>query len=110
MTVDRALVPDVMVIPGSSGTLQMLDHTLIDVPLANVSLDSPYQYYKGHCMCVNSPVYPVIAGNVREAQRMLSDPDWKAGDQPGVRARPSEGNKNKDNDDDYGGDIPAWSL
>ena len=56
MIVDRALVPDVMVIPGSSGSLQMVDHTLIDVPLANVYLDSPY--YKGHCrvMCVTSPV------------------------------------------------------
>ena len=32
MIVDRALVPDVMVIPGS---LQMVDHTLIDVPLAS---------------------------------------------------------------------------
>ena len=31
MIVDRALVPDVMVIPGSSGLLQMVDHTLIDV-------------------------------------------------------------------------------
>ena len=40
MIVDRALVPDVMVIPGSSGLLQMVDHTLIDVPLANVYLDS----------------------------------------------------------------------
>ena len=40
MIVDRALVPEVMVIPGSSGSLQMVDHTLIDVPLANVYLDS----------------------------------------------------------------------
>ena len=68
MIVDRALVPDVLVIPGSSGSLQMVDHTLIDVPLANVYLDSPY--YKGHCrvMCVSSPVYPVIIGNVRGAR------------------------------------------
>ena len=89
MIVDRALVPDVLVIPGSSGSLQMVDHTLIDVPLANVYLDSPY--YKGHCrvMCVSSPVYPVIIGNVRGARRMLPDPDWKAEDQPGVRARTS---------------------
>ena len=85
MIVDRALVPEVLVIPGSSGSLQMVDHTLIDVPLANVYLDSPY--YKGHCrvMCVSSPVYPVIIGNVRGARRMLPDPDWKAEDQPGVR-------------------------
>ena len=45
MIVDRALIPDSMVIPGSSGSLQMVDHTLINVPLANVYLDSPY--YKG---------------------------------------------------------------
>ena len=32
MIVDMALVPEVMVIPGSSGSLQMVDHTLIDVP------------------------------------------------------------------------------
>ena len=110
MIVDRALVPEVMVIPGSSGSLQMVDHTLIDVPLANVYLDSPY--YKGHCrvMCVSSPVYPVIIGNVRGARRMLPDPDWKAKDQPGVRARTSGGNKDKDNDDNQGGDIPAWMF
>ena len=110
MIVDRALVPDVLVIPGSSGSLQMVDHTLIDVPLANVYLDSPY--YKGHCrvMCVSSPVYPVIIGNVLGARRMLPDPDWKAENQPGVRARTSGGNKDKDNDDNQGGDIPAWMF
>ena len=52
MIVDRALIPDSMVIPGSSGSLQMVDHTRINVPLANVYLDSPY--YKGcfKVMCV----------------------------------------------------------
>ena len=44
---EKAFVPEVMVIPGSSGSLQMVDHTLIDVLLANVYLDS--RYYKGHC-------------------------------------------------------------
>ena len=62
MIVDRALVPEVIVIPGSSGSLQMADHTLIDVP------------------------------------------------QPGVRARTSGGNKDKDNDGNQGGDIPAWMF
>ena len=110
MIVDRALVPDVMVIPGSTGSLQMVDHTLIDVPLANVYLDSPY--YKGHCkvMCVSSLVYPVIIGNVQGARRMLPDPAWKAEDQPGVTARTSVGNKDKDNDDDQVGDIPAFNV
>ena len=48
---------------------------------ANVYLDSPY--YKGHSkvMCVSSPVYPLIIGNVRGARQMLPDPDWKAKDQ-----------------------------
>ena len=32
-------------------------------------------------MCVNSPVYPVIIGNVRGARQMLPDPVWKAEDQ-----------------------------
>ena len=56
MIVDMALVPNVIVIPGSSGSLQMMDHTLIDVPLANMYLNSPY--YKGYCgvMCVSSLV------------------------------------------------------
>ena len=76
MIVDRALIPDSMVIPGSSGSLQMVDRTLIDVPLANVYINSPY--YKGHCkvMCVSSPVYPVINGNVRGARQMLPYPNW----------------------------------
>ena len=91
MNVDRALVPDVMVIPGSSCSLQMVEHTLIDMSLANVYLESPY--CKGHfrVMCVSSPVYPVIIGNMRGAQRMLPDPDWKAENQPGVRASTNGG-------------------
>ena len=40
MIVDRAIIPEAMVIPGSSGSLQMVDYTLIDVPLANVYLHS----------------------------------------------------------------------
>ena len=61
-------------------------------------------------LCVNSPVYPVIIGNVQGAWRMLPYPDWKAEDQLGVRARTSGGNKDKDNDDDQGGDIHAWMF
>ena len=55
MIVDMALDSDAMVIPGSAGSPQMVDHTLIDVPLANVNLDS--LYYRGHCrvMCVSFP-------------------------------------------------------
>ena len=41
---------------------------------------------------------------------MLPDPDWKAEEQPGVRARTSRDNKDKDNDDDQGGDLPAWMF
>ena len=70
MIVDRALTRDSMVIPGSSGSLQMVDHTLINVPLANVYLDCPY--YKGHrkAMCVSSPVYPVARPRLKgEDQR-----------------------------------------
>ena len=78
MVVDRALIPDSMVIPSSSGSLQVIDHTMINVQLANVYLDPPY--YKGHCkvMCVSLPVYPVIIGNVKGARQMLPNPNWKA--------------------------------
>ena len=38
------------------------------------------------------------------------DPEWKAEVQPGVRARTSGGKKDKDNDDDQGGDIPDWMF
>ena len=41
MIVDRALIPRSMVIPGGSGSLQMVENTLIDVPLTNVYLESP---------------------------------------------------------------------
>ena len=63
MIVDRALVPDVVVIPGSSGSPKTVYHTLTDMLLASVYLDSPY--YKGHCkvMGVSSPVYPLIIRN-----------------------------------------------
>ena len=106
MIVDRALIPNSMVIPGSSGSLQMVDHTLIDVPLANVYLDS--LFYKRHCkaMCVSSRVYPVIIGNVRGACQILPDPDRKVEDQRETQARTSGGNNN--DDDNQGGDMPSW--
>ena len=68
--VDRALIPDSMLIPVTSVLLQMVVHTLIDVSLANLYLDSPY--YKRHCkvMCVSSAV---VIGNVRGAWQMLPD-------------------------------------
>ena len=90
MIVDRALISDS--IQGSSGSLGMVDHTLIDVLLANVYLNSPY--YKGHCkvMDVSSLVYAVIIGNVRVAHQMLPDLDWKGKHQKGARARTSGGN------------------
>ena len=47
MVVDRALVPDMMVKPGSTGSLQMANHTLIDVPLVNVYLHSHTQHIAG---------------------------------------------------------------
>ena len=55
-------------------------------------------------MCVSSHVYPVIIGNVRGAQQMLPDPDWKAEDVKGARARTSVGNNN--DDDNQGSDMP----
>ena len=45
---DRALVPDEMTILGRLRSLQIEDHTLIDVPLSNVYLDPP-AYYRGYC-------------------------------------------------------------
>ena len=54
MIVDSALVPEVMVIPGSSGLQQMVDNTLINVQLASLYLDSlcykrhDSLYYKRH--------------------------------------------------------------
>ena len=108
MIADRALTPELMVIPGSSGLQQMVDHILIDVPFANVYLD--YLYYKRHCnvMSVSSPVYPVINGNKRDACQMLLDPEWKVEDQRGARARTSGGNNIED--ENQGGDMPSWMF
>ena len=59
-------------------------------------------------MCVSSPVYPVIIGNVRGACQMLPDPDWKAEDQREARTRTSGGNNN--DNDNQGGDMPSWMF
>ena len=40
----------------------------------------------------------------------FANPDWKAQDQPGFRASTRGGIKDKDNDDDQGGDISAWMF
>ena len=86
----------------------MVDHTLIDVVLANVYLDS--LYYKGHCrvMCVSSPIYPVITSNMRGERQMLPDPDSKAEDLRGAGANTSGGNNS--DDDNQGGDMPSWMF
>ena len=57
-------------------------------------------------MCVSSPVYSAIIGNVRGAPQMLPDPDSKADNQREARARTS-GNNNNDNDN-QDGDMPSW--
>ena len=57
-------------------------------------------------MCVSSPVYPVIIGNVRGARQMLPDPYWKAEDQRGARGGTSASNSN--DDDNQGSDMPSW--
>ena len=59
-------------------------------------------------MCVSSPVYPVIIGNVRGARQMLPDPDWKAEDQREAGARTHWGNN--DDDDNQGVDMPSWMF
>ena len=59
-------------------------------------------------MCVSSPVYPVIIGNVIGARPMLPHPDWKAENQREARARTSGGNNNED--DNQGGDMPSWMF
>ena len=103
----RALIPDSMVIPGSSGSLQMVDHTdrcvigqcLSRFPILQRTLQSD--------VC-QLPCILVIIGNVRGARQVLPDPDWKAEDQRGALARTSWGNNN--DDDNQGGDIPSWMF
>ena len=59
-------------------------------------------------MCVSSPVYPVIIGNVRGARQMLPDPNWKADNQKEAQVRTSGGYNN--DDDNQGGDMPSWMF
>ena len=47
----------------------------------------------------------MIIGNVRDARQMVPDPDWKAEDHRGARARTSGGNS-KD-EDNQGGDMTS---
>ena len=57
-------------------------------------------------MCVSSPEYPVIIGNVRCARQTLPDPNWKAEDHR--EARTSGGNNN--DNDNQGGDMNSWMF
>ena len=68
MIVDRASIPDSMVIyqAVSSGLLQ------IDVPLANVYLYSPKYKVRCNVMCVSSSVYAVINGKNSELRTQNS--------------------------------------
>ena len=99
MLVDRALIPDSMVIPRhfrlaadgrphSDGCA--VGQCLPGFPILQSTLQSD--------VC-QLPRIPVIIGNVRGvgrclADRCLADPDSKAEDQGGARARTSAGNNN----------------
>ena len=82
----------------------------IKIQIAQIEAAKELMYYKGHSkvMCVSSPVYPVIIGNMRGAHQMLPDPDWKAENQEETRARTSGGNN--DDNDNQGGDMPSWMF
>ena len=92
-------------------TVQLaVPRVMIYIEVGKLKVLSGSPYYKGHgkVMCVSSPVYPVIIGNVRGTRQMLPDPDWKAEDQIEARARTSGGNN--DDDDSQGGDMPSWMF
>ena len=77
-----------MVKLGCTSSQQMADHTLIDVPLANVYLH--FQYYSAHCrvMCISTLVYPLIIGIMHGAWQIFPDPDWNAEEQLGFEPGP----------------------
>ena len=53
---------------GRDGLMQMVDNSVIRVPIANVEIDSPYLSRQVQALCPQDAAYDVIVGNVPGAR------------------------------------------
>ena len=81
---DRALISDAIVIPSSSDSLQMVDHTLIDVPLVY----STTKFIVG-VMCASSPGYP-DTGILKTSEELELGPGGGGGGNNNDEASPAQ--------------------
>ena len=63
---------------GSFETCTLADGSSIQVPVAVISIDTPYLSGTFKALCMKSPVYDVILGNVQHVRDPRNpDPEWK---------------------------------
>ena len=63
---------------GSFETCTLADGSSIQVPVAVVSIATPYLSGTFEALCMKSPVYDVILGNIQHVRDHRSpDPEWK---------------------------------
>lgn len=73
---------------GEYKTCVLIDGTVRRVPVAVVQVDTPYYIGKVTCLCMTSPVYDLILGNI-EGVRDPSEPDrtWKIPESKGEKCK-----------------------
>ena len=77
IVVRRSKVPDHN-LTGSSETCLLADGSTVNVPIARITLDTPYLSGCYSAWCMESPVYDLIIGNVCNVRAPGDpDPNWK---------------------------------
>ena len=73
----RKCLIDVDQLTGVEQTCMLADGSKIKVPIAEVSMDTPYFIGKIEAWCMENPIYDLIIGNIKGAREPNSpDPEW----------------------------------
>ena len=73
----RKCLIDADQLTGVEQTCMLADGSKIKVPIAEVSIDTPYFIGKIEAWCMENPIYDLIIGNIKGAKEPNSpDPEW----------------------------------
>ncbi|XP_062603479.1 uncharacterized protein LOC134265246 [Saccostrea cucullata] len=93
IVIRRSKIQDEDLVQGKKQTCVLADGSKITVPIAEVSINTPFLKGQYEVWCMENPVYDLIVGNVPDAKPATQpDPDWQVN---AVETRQQKRNKSK---------------
>ncbi|XP_062610800.1 uncharacterized protein LOC134272595, partial [Saccostrea cucullata] len=93
IVIRRSKIQDEDLVQGKKQTCVLADGSKITVPIAEVSINTPFLKEQHEVWCMENPVYDLIVGNVPDAKPATQpDPDWQVN---AVETRQQKRNKSK---------------